>query len=404
MILLDAEYTLPKEDQSFFDIEYSDFQINIKWSKNNTKDYWQLADNYFNCAYEICKEVVESGHDNVKSDMWFLPSIYMFRQSIELAIKALICRIFTLKSQVQGIFLDCKHNLYKLYEVYIQSEENYLNKSELKWIKDYLYDLEIVDKNSDLFRFPFNDDFLTNYKDKFLDIEYIGNNLLQCYSLIRMCLDKGNDSDIIEFDKDRIPQFLQLARHGIGNCYLWDSIFSDGFHKQVVGYSEAAEFLFCKCDNITNKEKAYPLLFLLRNLLELGLKRMFYKTIEHGVPKKTFDNKRKSHLLYKELWKNVRPMIEYYSNGRGDNFSIINTVEEKLKEISTIDKNGDMFRYPTSYSMEYKFNDKNIDLKNIFQYMQSIFNFLDGCDYEFSEVEEYEAECRAEMYQYEDLW
>ncbi|NOW89772.1 hypothetical protein BCD91_001795 [Clostridium beijerinckii] len=97
-------------------------------------------------------------------------------------------------------------------------------------------------------------------------------------------------------------------------------------------------------------------------------------------------------------------MIEYYSNGRGDNPSIINTVEEKLKEISTIDKNGDMFRYPTSYSLEYKFNDKNIDLKNIFQYMQSIFNFLDGCDYEFSEVEEYEAECRAEMYQYKDLW
>ncbi|NOW89770.1 hypothetical protein BCD91_001793 [Clostridium beijerinckii] len=79
MILLDAEYTLPKEDQSFFDIEDSGFQINIKWSKNNTKDYWQLADNYFNCAYEICKEVVESGHDNVKSDMWFLPSVYMFR-------------------------------------------------------------------------------------------------------------------------------------------------------------------------------------------------------------------------------------------------------------------------------------------------------------------------------------
>ncbi|NOW89771.1 hypothetical protein BCD91_001794 [Clostridium beijerinckii] len=114
----------------------------------------------------------------------------------------------------------------------------------------------------------------------------MGNNLLQCYSLIRKCLDKGNDSDIIEFDKDRISQFLQLATHGIGNCYLWDSIFSDGFHKQVVGYSEAAEFLFCKCDNITNKEKAYPLLFLLRNSLELGLKRMFYKSVEHGVPKK----------------------------------------------------------------------------------------------------------------------
>ncbi|NKF05687.1 hypothetical protein J1C67_16525 [Clostridium gasigenes] len=401
---LDTEDLWPKEKHSFYDIEGTEFLVNIKWCKNHEKDYSKLADSYFKCAYEICKEVVDSGHNNVKSDMWFLPSVYMFRQGMELAIKALICRIINSNNKIQEIFHSCKHNLYKLFELYKKSEESYLEDVELNWLENYLRSLESIDGNSDLFRFPFNDDFLSQYRDQFLDIPHMGNNLLQSYSLIKKCLEKGNNSNIIEFDKNRTSEFLQFANHGIGNCYLWDSIASDGFHKQVVGYSKAAEFLFCKCDHISNEEKVYPLLFLHRNLIELGLKRMFYKSIEYRVPKHIFYSKRKSHLLYKELWKNVRPMIQYYANSRGQDVSVINIVEKQLKELSSIDKNGDMFRYPASYSFEYKFNDKDIDLKNVYKYMQAIFNFLDGCDYEFSYIEDYEAECRDEMAQYQDCW
>lgn len=401
---LNTKWLWQQEKHSFYDIEDTNFLITIKWSKNHEKNYSELADDYFKCAYEICRDVVESGHNNVKSDMWFLPSVYMFRQSIELAIKALICRTINSKNQIQEIFHNCKHNLYKLFEIYNKSEESYLEEVELNWLKNYLSSLETIDENSDLFRFPFNDNFLSQYRDKFLDISDMGNNLLQSYSLIKKCLNKGNNSNVIEFDKNRTSEFLIFARHGIGNCYLWDSITSDGFHKQVVGYSEAAEFLFYKCDNISNNQKAYPLLFLLRNLIELGLKRMFYKTTEKGVPRHIFYSKRKSHLLYKELWKNVRPMIEYYANEKGQDISIINIIEEQLKEISSIDKNGDMFRYPASYSFEYKFNEKSVDLKNVFKYMQAIFNFLEGCDYEFNVIEDYEAEYRAEMAQYQDCW
>ncbi len=323
---------------------------------------------------------------------------------MELAIKALICRTINSKNEIQEIFHSCKHNLYKLFDLYKKCKESYLKEFELNWLEHYLWSLEIVDEKSDLFRFPFNDDFLAQYRDMFLDIPAMGNNLLQSYSLIKKCLDKGNNSNIIEFDKNRTPKFLQFANHGIGNCYLWDSVTSDGFHKQVVGYSKAAEFLFCKCDGISNEQKVYPLLFLLRNLIELGLKRMFYKTIEYGVPEHIFYSKRKSHLLYKELWKNVKSMIEYYANESGQGISVITIVEEQLKELSSIDKNGDMFRYPASYSFEYKFNDKDVDLKNIYKFMQAIFNFLNACDCEFSEIEAYEAECRAEMGQYNDYY
>ena len=39
---------------------------------------------------------------------------------------------------------------------------------------------------------------------------------------------------------------------------------------------------------------------------------------------------------------------------------MIEIVGNALCTIDQIDKNGDMFRYPTTYSLEYKF-DKNLD-------------------------------------------
>ena len=396
-IIMYAGILWPKYKHSFYDVKDTNYLVNIKWSKNFEKDYEELADKYFICAYKVCKEIVDSGHNNVKSDMWFLPSVYMFRQSFELGIKALICRTINSNNEIQSIFVKCKHDLYELFKIYKTSEEAYLDKKELKWLDKYLFDLENIDEKSDLFRFPFNDEFLSKYKNRFLDVSKMGNNLVQCYSLIKKCLNKGKNLINRNFNENQTPKFFEFANHGIGNCYLWESNFEDNFHKNVVGYSSVAEFLFFECEDINNEVKVYPIIFLMRNLIELSLKRMFYRTIEHGVDKNKFYTKRKSHLIYKELWKNVRPVLEYYINEKGADTGIINIVEEELKELSKIDKNGDMFRYPTSYSLEYKFNNIKVELKNIFEYMKSIFNYLDCCDSIFRDIEDYEAECRAEI-------
>ena len=131
---------------------------------------------------------------------------------------------------------------------------------------------------------------------------------------------------------------------------------------------------------------------------------MFYKTIEHGVPRNIFLSKRRSHLLYKELWKNVRPMIEYYAKAQGQDLEIIDIVESQIQELGNIDKNGDIFRYPTSYSLEYRFDNINIDLNNTYEFMQGIFNFCDGCDGEFDAVADWESDMRSEMAQYADWY
>ena len=404
-MILDDEifYYLPKEKHSFYDRYDDNYLVHIKWSKKIEEDYAKLADNYFKCGYKAYMSIVESDINNIKYDMWILPSIYMLRQSIELFIKALVYRGINSKKESQQIFIKCKHNVYKCYKEYIKTDENYLDSIEKKWIESYLMNIEDIDAKSDLFRFPFNNDFMSQYRNKFLDISDIGNNLLQCCSLLKKCVDKGENIPVIKFDANKKPKFLQFASHGIGNCYLCDWISSDVFHKQIKGYNEVAKFLFSECDDLSNQQKAYPLIFLYRNTIELELKRMFYKTIEFSVSEKEY-KKRKSHKLYEELWKNVKPMIEHYAKEMGQDMSIIDNAENQLKEINKMDKNGYMFRYPTSYSFEYKFNNKYIDISNIFIYMQSIVNFLEGCNSMFIEVEEFEAECRAEMNNYYENW
>lgn len=392
----------PKENHSFYDINDTSYQVHINWSKKYDKDYIRLADDFFICAFKVCENVVDSGHNNVKSDMWFLPGVYMFRQAVELGLKALICRTSTRNNDIMNCFLVCKHNIKALLDVYMTSGENYLSTVELNWISIFLIDLENIDEKSDLFRFPFENDFLSQYRDKFLCIADMGNNLLQCYSLVKKCLEKGKESSIYEFDAEREPKFLQFASHGIGNCHLWESLTGDGFHKQTVGYSEVAEFLFYRCDGISKEQKAYPLMFLLRNSIELGLKRMFYKSISVSVPRHVFLSKRNSHLLYKDLWKYAKPMIEHYANETGQELEVISVVEEHVKELSSIDKNGDVFRYPTDYSLDYKINSKYVDLLNVYKFMQSIYYFLNCCDNVFSMVADYESDMRAEMASYMD--
>ena len=105
----------PISGKSFFDIDNQSYLVHIKWSRNLKSDYRRLSENFFICGYKICEKIVDSGHDNIKSDMWFLPSMYLFRQGMELGIKALICDVVASKNKIQQIFLGCKHDLYMLF-------------------------------------------------------------------------------------------------------------------------------------------------------------------------------------------------------------------------------------------------------------------------------------------------
>ena len=135
---------------------------------------------------------------------------------------------------------------------------------------------------------------------------------------------------------------------------------------------------------------------MFRNTIELCLKRLFYSRVEDGVPLKVFNSKRKSHYIKKDLWKNVKPVIVKYANDSGEDLAIVDIVEKLLDEINSLDKNGDNFRYPTSYSLEYRIDNRKMDLSNVYMYLKAIINFLEGCDSMLDAIADYESEMKAE--------
>lgn len=389
------------ENSSFYDIINETNNIKISWSKNIFNDQLNLSRYYFDSAYEICKEILDDNiNDNVKYDMWFLPCVYLFRQSIELLIKAGLSKTIRFKPKLQSEFIKSKHNLKLLFDSYTNNvEQIQLSNEELFWIKKYLESIENIDANSDLFRYPFKDDFLSQYKNDFLDIVSMANRLIQCYSILNKSI-FGHKYEDEEIDLTYIPEFLSFATHGFGNCYLWDSPWGDGFHKQVIGYSETGKYLFEKFKQCKKVAYVYPMIFLFRNAIELALKRLMYVQAKHQISEYQINKIKNTHLLYKDLWSSIKPVLGYYAEKSGQDIHQIEIAEKYIDEINLIDKNGDMFRYPFSYSFEYKFNNKLINIENVYIYFQSIFNFLNGCDNWLDEISDFERE----MYSYYDCY
>lgn len=386
----------PSSHMDFWKINNNSTPVKIKWSRNCFDDYKLLAYQFYECGYKTFEEVIGSGHDNVKSDMWFLTAIFLVRHSLELGLKSLLCRVLSRKRDIEDAFEECCHDVSMLFRRYSDTGvEKYLTDDEEEWLIKYLDSLEEVDKKSDMFRLPFEDEFLSKYRDSFLDNVDVANNLLQGYALVKKCIERGTIFKDDEFDCKLKPEFFVFASHGIGNCYLWQRISDEGFHVKVTGYSEVIDYIYHN-QSITNEDKIYPLIFMFRNTIELCLKRLFYSRVDNGVPLNVFNSKRRSHLIKKDLWKNVKPVIVKYATDSNQDLGVIDVVESLLEEISKLDKNGDNFRYPTSYSLEYRFDDKKLDISNVYLYLKAIINFLDSCGSMLDAIADYESEMRAE--------
>ena len=241
-----------------------------------------------------------------------------------------MCRTFYKNNDIQKAFEECCHDVSMLFQKYCDvGQEYYLMDEEKQWLVNYFASLEEVDSKSDMFRFPFEDEFLSKYRDKFLDNVDVANNLLQAFAFVKKCIQEGKILEEDKFDATLQPEFFVFASHGFGNCYLWQRLSDEGFHVKVTGYSEVIDFIY-NSQTLSKETKFYPLMFMFRNTIELCLKRLFYSTVDGGVPLKVFYSKRKIHLIKKDLWKNVKPVIMKYANDSGSDTEVVTVVERLI--------------------------------------------------------------------------
>ena len=394
--MIDPDKFWVASGQKIEDIFDQQHIIEFDWSGNQSDDYIKLSQSFYNAGEIIVTEILDKRRDNSKCDQWFFPAIYLYRQAIELLCKGLLISVVPRK-YITDKLCSYKHNIIGLFDEYCSVSSNIpLNNEELLWVRSYLTDLEVIDKESNLFRYPIRDGYLGQFKNDFLDIVDMANTIDQCYMLIYLCVDSNSSSHrcSASIDLSLKPQVLFWATHGIGNCMLYSSPWDYGYYPHIRGYSDIAYFLV---DKLTMSHWSFlPIAFLLRHAIELALKCMLLSRTQVCVDKKKQLCKRRSHLLYRDLWKSIRDMVEYYAKAMGYNLSTVQLADTYLHELSALDKQGDRFRYPTNYGLEYHLKLKKIDYYQAVHWLISIFNFVDGCSDMLDAAYDYECEVRAD--------
>lgn len=393
---IDMEFLWPSKNLDIRQIENEKQKTIINWSHNYFEDYKQLAFQFYKCGYEIFKNIMENRLNTKKMDTIFLAGIFLIRQSIELDLKALVIRTCDNNRKIQENLKNIKHDLSLAFQVYCNAEnDEYLTEREKLWIDKYLQSLVMIDRSSDTFRFPFEEKFLINYKNKFIDIESVIKSLLQAKFLIDKCIDRNTIDN--EFNSNLSTDFFSISHDdSFYDCYLWQpdisnkeknteefylrDIFLNGCYTKIEGYTDAIDIIY-DSQNISKETKFYPLMFMFRNTIELCLKQLLCSFINYGITWKDF-KKRRSHLIKKDLWNKLKPVLLDKLVLEDDKEDIL-IVDKMIEKINSIDSKGDLFRYPTRYSLEYSFDKEVIDLENIYVYCKSLVNYLDSLEYSF---------------------
>ncbi|MDQ2153672.1 hypothetical protein [Limosilactobacillus fermentum] len=114
-------YKWPSPDMDLWKISNKDYSVLVKWSHDCFADYKKLSYRFYSCGYTTFIKVSSDMNNHVLSDKWFLTGIFLVRHSLELGIKALLCRVLPQKRDIQNAFKECCHDVSLLLEKYFDS-------------------------------------------------------------------------------------------------------------------------------------------------------------------------------------------------------------------------------------------------------------------------------------------
>ena len=263
-----------------------------------------------------------------------------------------------------------------------------LDSVDIEWLEGFAFSASLWDPKADLLKYPpsrksnrlFDDSHIDD--NGFVDIEETSRTLITAYRLISRCFEDGeSNSPICQAN----TSYFSIGGIGIGDCSFRRSKTSDKYYLVAEGFADAAKIVYSE-SCLTWREKCFPLLFLLRHAIELELKHL---TCGRNVIGAKGDP---GHKL-EQLWKAPKDILGDRARGSGWDLSLLDSVSQRLEELSKLDKGGFLFRYPVNKSMEYKIpGGKTLDVRSIYECQMAVIEFLDGCNSVIDEMADYELE------------
>ena len=357
-------------------------------------DFRKYATNFFDaaeCVIHYLGEEVAEKQDIEKLDLWYFAMIYLYRQSLELLLKANIFQVLNTNADRKNIVGKIRHDLKQGFEMLIELKKIKVDENKnAKWLMAFLSDISRIDRESDMFRYPFGINLNVLFeRQTHISLLATHENINKAYSILDNLYNFGT---FTKKDYDAYsPQLIIEGGHYYQQSVVGYKYAERSFYPYYSSYEEVGNFLKTVIITHNKNELFMPMCYMYRNAIELGLKRLIIEDshIERNRALKIIQKKKHSIL---GLWNNIADEIKKYSYAPDDD-TTLEDVHEYIKVFHNLDQSSDLFRYPCNKNIEtYFVTIKNFDIENVSSCFQELCNFLDGVDSMLSEVKDFEAE------------
>ena len=382
------------------------YPISILNSGNLAIDFYKYAKDFFGaaeCVVHYLGEEVAVKYDIAKLDIWYFAMIYLYRQSLELILKANIFQVVVSDGERKEIIGEIRHDLKQGYDKLLELKNlEFTENNNTNWLWEFLTDISRIDRESDMFRYPFGNNLKVLFdKQTHISLVATHDNMNRAYDILRGLYDTGNFSE--QEYEIHLPQLIIEGGDYYQQSVVGYKYAERSFYPYYYSYEEVGNFLRDKILEDNKKEYFMPMCYMYRNAVELGLKRIIVESshIERAKALKVLQKKKHSIL---GLWNSIADEIYKYSNISEDDTTLNDTIQY-IRAFHNFDQTSDLFRYPCNKNLEIYFSqEETFDIENISSCFEELCNFLDAVDCMLTEIKDYEAEMEAELASYYDYY
>ena len=187
---MDYDFKWIRPNMSLYHIDKGcSFPIALLNSGNLANDFYKYAEDFFNAAESVIHYLGEEAaerRDIAKLDLWYFAMVYLYRQSIELLLKANIFKVVISENDRKKIIGNVRHDLKQGYDKLLELKDlEETDNANANWLWKYLADISRIDKESDMFRYPFSNNLNVLFnKQTNISLVATHDNMNKAYNIL----------------------------------------------------------------------------------------------------------------------------------------------------------------------------------------------------------------------------
>jgi len=394
----------PVADADFYRIKGSNI-IEIQNKSKLDEEFYKYALKFKDSAHILTEHLFEKA-DISKLDIYFFSVAFLYRHSIELILKTIAFKYIVNLEGRKAFVKDTFHNLSEILKTITHFVRSFVDgdMDAYDWLISYFDDINLIDKASDSFRYPFgiSIEVPKRYsikpafdKQTHINLEAFVNKMEVAFELLDSLYQEkfGSCTDY----KDYKPIFLEEGGSYYGQSVVGYNYNKAKFYPYVRAYTQSAEY-FHKiiCENNGLKDTIFiPMCYLFRNAIELSLKETLFEESSFSFQEALKHINKKKHSIL-GLWNLIKEEIKEHADAPEEDMTVPN-VDNYINQLHNVDSSADKFRYPTNKHLDLHFRDKKkFEIDNVYQFFAQLASFLSAVNSMMSSHNEQKAEMEAE--------